>query len=58
MIVLALVTLFAVSWLPWYVDKILRINGIALSETGCKNLASSARGLAYLNSALHPYFYR
>ena len=56
--VLALVWLFAVSWLPWYIVNIMLITGINLQPEGCVTLTNVVRLIAYLNSACNPYFYR
>jgi len=58
MIVLALVSLFAISWLPWYVEKLVKIQGINLNYDACVQLSNAVRGIAYMNSAFNPYFYR
>ncbi|XP_039272320.1 somatostatin receptor type 5-like isoform X2 [Styela clava] len=55
--VLALVSLFAVSWVPWYAVMMARIPGFPLSPEGCAKLGNFTRILSYLNSALNPYFY-
>nr|QKY88670.1 putative C3a receptor C3aR [Botryllus schlosseri] len=57
LMVLALVTLFIVSWLPWYVVTLAKVRGFPMSESGCTKLTNFVRVLTYLNSALNPYFY-
>ncbi|CAK8693229.1 unnamed protein product [Clavelina lepadiformis] len=57
MIVLGLVILFVVSWSPWYIVKIAQIYGIDLGLEACRTLVDAVRAIAYLNSALNPYFY-
>ena len=58
MIVFALVSLFAISWLPWYVEKLVKIQGIDLPIEACTQLTNAVRGIAFMNSAFNPYFYR
>lgn len=57
LMVLALVTLFLVSWLPWYVVTLAKLQGFPMSASGCDALTNFVRILSYLNSALNPYFY-
>ena len=58
-IVLALVSLFAISWLPWHVVNLCMISGFELPVPGnCEVLRKAVRIVAYMNSAFNPYFYR
>jgi len=58
LIVLALVSLFAISWLPWHVVNICKLYGFYLpGADDCKILDQAVRVVAYVNSALNPYFY-
>ena len=57
MIVLASVSLFGVTWLFWYLEKLIKVHGINVSDFNCKTLRVVAQAIAYLNSALNPYFY-
>jgi len=57
-IVFMLVGLFVISWLPWHIHNILKIQGFNLSYPGhCDMLHNAVRIIAYMNSAFNPYFY-
>ena len=57
MIVLASVSLFGVTWLFWYLEKLIKVHGINVSDFNCKTLRVVVQAIAYLNSALNPYLY-
>ena len=57
MIVLASVSLFGVTWLFWYLEKLIKVHGINVSDFNCITLRDVVQAIAYLNSALNPYLY-
>ncbi|XP_039254513.2 somatostatin receptor type 2-like isoform X2 [Styela clava] len=52
-----LVLLFIVCWLPFHSVHIAKIAGIRTGGNLCQSLSTAISILAFINSALNPYFY-